>query len=487
MDGRGIIMAVARLKFLDKDEENLVHEKSIECLDELGVAIHSPSVLKMLEDNGVKVNYKNNVAKIPEELINEALKKASKNIRLGARDPKHDLQLPVETYPYISTGGVTVNMHDFETGEERDATRKDLADFARLADFLDTIDAFWPIVTVKDVPPNAHMVHELWVSLQNTSKHILGSLGSATLGVPDAKRQIAIGELVSGSIEEMKKRPPFSVLSCIIAPLTFEKGSVEAQVEYARAGIPVISMSMSLGGMSSPVTVAGTILNANSENLASLVITQTANPGAPHIYSAESTLGNMKTGFIDYLGVEYPLISSALGQMATRYGLPKMTGCMGIDAETTGNPTQFGETAANIMTTMSGTDLCSGAGGVDNDRSCALEQVVVDAYIWEDFRAFMRKFEISDCTFAFDVMKEVGHGNTFLTHPHTAKNFRNEIFSRNSRMEVYGATLSDRMIPEAKEVVKKVLNEHQVGPLDDEIIKKGDQIIKNYEREFIES
>ncbi|HDP96395.1 MAG TPA: hypothetical protein ENN25_01720 [Euryarchaeota archaeon] len=477
-------MAVARLKFLSKDEEEIVHAQSLKCLDDLGVAIQSPSVLKMLDDNGANIDSKKGIAKIPEDMVNEAIKKAPKSIRLGARDPKRDLLLPVESHPYISTGGVTVAMLDLETGQERDATRKDLADFARLTDYLDPIDAFWPIVTVKDVPANAHMVHELWVSLQNTTKHILGSLGSATLGVPDAKRQIAIGELVSGGVEEMKKRPPFSILSCIIAPLTFERGSVEAQIEYAKAGIPVISMSMSLGGMSSPVTVAGTILNANSENLASLVITQFARAGAPHIYSAESTLVNMKTGFIDYLGAEYTLISSALGQMATRYGLPKMTGCMGIDAEKIGNPTQFGETAANVMTTMSGTDLCSGAGGIDNDRACALEQVVVDAYLWEDFRAFMRKFEINEKTFALDVIREVGHGNTFLSHPHTARNFRNEIYFRKEKMELYGATRSDIMVPDARDVVKKALSEHRVDPLDKDIIERGDKIIGDYEKEL---
>jgi len=236
--------------------------------------------------------------------------------------------------------------------------------------------------------------------------------------------------------------------------------------------------------MSSPVTVAGTILNANSENLASLVITQFARAGAPHIYSAESTLVNMKTGFIDYLGTEYTLISSALGQMATRYGLPKMTGCMGIDAEKIGNPTQFGETAANVMTTMSGTDLCSGAGGIDNDRACALEQVVVDAYLWEDFRAFMRKFEISEKTFALDVVREVGHGNTFLSHPHTARNFRSEIYFRKEKMELYGATRSDIMVPDARDVVKKALSEHRVDPLDKDIIERGDKIIGDYEKEL---
>jgi len=477
-------MARARLKFLDKDEEDLVHEQSLKSLNEIGVMIHSLSVLKLLEDAGADVDPKKEIARIPESMVNESLKKAPKSIRLGARDPKQDLQLPVDIYPYISTGGVTVFVIDFKTGEQREATRKDLAEFARLADSLDPIDAFWPIVTASDVPPNAHMVHELWTSMQNTTKHILGSAGSGTIGIADAKTQIALGALVAGGRDELKKHPLFSVLECVIAPLSFEKGAVEAQVEYAKAGIPVISMSMSLGGMSCPVTVAGTIVNANTENLASMVITQTAAPGAPHIYSTESTLVDMSIGQIDYRGVETPLIMAATGQMASRYGLPKMTGAIGVDADKMGNPVPFGETAAIWMTTMSGTDLASGAGGLNADRGCALEQVVCDAFFWEDFRAFMRKFTISEETIALNLMQEVGHGNTFLTHPHTAKNFKKEIFFRSKNMELYGATVSDRMIPDAKKVVEKALKEHQVDLLDKDIIGEGDRIIKEYEKRF---
>jgi len=475
-------MAKARLRFLDKDEEELVHSQSLKCLEEIGVLIHSTSVLKMLEEAGAEVDHKKMIAKIPEAMVNDAIKKAPKSITLGARDSKRDLQLPVQNYPYVSTGGVTVFVIDFKTGKKREATRKDLAQFAILVDSLDQIDAFWPIVTTSDVIPNAHMVHELWTSMQNTTKHILGSAGSGTIGIPDAETQIALGALVAGGREELKKRPLFSVLSCVIAPLSFERGAVEAQVEYAKAGIPVISMSMSLGGMSCPVTVAGTIVNANSENLASLVITQTASPGAPHIYSTESTLVNMTTGQINYRGVETPLIMAATGHMASRYGLPKMTGAIGPDADTPGNPTPFGETLSIWMTTMSGTDLSSGAGGIEADRGCALEQVVCDAFFWEDFRAFMRKFNISEEAIALDITKEVGQGNTFLTHPHTAKNFKNEIFFRNvPRTKLYGATVSDLMVQDARKIVEKALKEHRVEPIDEDMIMQGDEIIEKFE------
>jgi trimethylamine--corrinoid protein Co-methyltransferase len=475
-------MAVLGLKFLDKGEEELVHSQSLECLDKIGVLVHSNSVLKMLADAGVNVDFEKKIAKIPESVVIEAIKKAPKSVTLGARDARRDLKLPVTRYPFVSTGGVTLFMTDLESGERRKASRKDLADFARLSDALDPIDAFWPIVTTSDVPPHAQFVHELWTSFQNTTKHILGSAGSGTLGVADARTQIALGRLVAGGTNELKKRPPFSVLSCSIAPLSFETGVVEAQVEYARAGVPIISMSMCMGGMTGPVTVAGTIVISNAENLASLVITQAAAPGAPQIYSSEATLANISTGYIGYRGVEAPIIFAATGQMARRYGLPKMTGVVGVDAEKPGVLIPFGELASLMLSTMSGTDLCSGIGGLDLDGGCSLEQVVIDAQQWEEFRAFMRDFKVTKETIALDVVKEVGQGNTFLNHPHTVRNFRGQMYLRSKKSELYGATMSDRMVADAKETVRKLLREHTAEPLDKKVLAEGNRIVGDYEK-----
>ncbi len=473
-------MAVLRFGFMDKQEEDIIHAQSVECLERLGVLVHSQNVLRMLRDAGVEVDLEKKIAKIPEAVISDAVKKAPKALTLGARDPRRDLKIPVTGHPFVSTGGVTVFMTDFETGQRRKATSKDLADFARLTDAMDPVDAFWPIVTTSDVPAHVQFANELWVSLQNTTKHILGSAGSGTLGTPDAKTQIALGALVAGGPEELKKRPLFSVLSCIVPPLMFEAGAVEAQVEYARAGIPIISMSMCMGGMTAPVTLAGTILTLNIENLASLVITQTAAPGAPHIYCSEATLGNPVTGLIGYRGPEAPMIFAAAAQMARRYGLPKMAGILGIDGEVPGVPVPYGEVSAMMLSTMSGTDLCSGIGGLDLDKGCSLEQVVIDATMWEEYRAYMRDFTVSDETAALKVIERVGQGNTFLNDLHTARNFRSQMFLRSKKTEMYGATMSDRMVPDARDIVRKTLNEHSVEQLDKDILEKGGGILKAY-------
>ncbi|HUW43069.1 MAG TPA: trimethylamine methyltransferase family protein [Thermoplasmata archaeon] len=474
-------MAVARVRFLEKNEEDLVHKYSLKSLNEFGVLVRSPSVLKMLGDAGATIDEKKMIAKIPEPMVNEAVKKAPKEFDLCSRDGKHDLHLPTDKYPYVCTTGLGVYIRDIHTGKNRPSTKKDIADVIKVGDALDGMDYLWTTLTATEVPPLAHGLHELWTALQNTSKHVQGvSVGSAE----ECKRQIEMASLIAGGPDALRKRPIFSVICCPIAPLSFEKGAVEGQVELNKAGIPVVTMSMSLGGMSAPITLGGTILNANTENLASLVISQTANPGAPHIYSSESTPVNMMTGNISYECPEAPLISAATAQMAKRYGLPCMTGGWGAGADDPepGLLSPLTEMTSLMLCSMGGTDLTAGAGSIDVAKGVALEQLVIDVYLWENFRGFMRKFTIDEESFALDIVRQVGHGNSFLTNPHTAKNFKNQMFFRDKKKLAWEATLSSKSVPEAKEVVLRILKEHKVDQMDASIVEKGDDIIKEFEK-----
>ena len=102
--------------------------------------------------------------------------------------------------------------------------------------------------------------------------------------------------------------------------------------------------------------------------------------------------------------------------------------------------------------------------------------------MWEDYRSFLKGFTISRETAAIDVVREVGHGNTFLTHPHTAKNFKNEITFLDKKKLAYEATLSSKMVKDAKVVVRKALKEHRVQPLEKGIISKGNALLKSWEK-----
>jgi len=476
-------MAVARLKFLDKGEEELIDRMSIKCLETIGVKIKSENVLKMLDKAGAKVDYKAQVAKIPESMVKEALRSAPKEMTLHARNSKNNLRIPVTSWPYTGTTGLGTYILDLKTGKRRDSTVKDIADCVKVADALDGASYVQTSLTATEVPQLTHGLHELWTAFQNTTKHVQGI---EIYDAEDAKKQIELGSLIAGGREELKKKPSFTVIHCSIAPLMFEHDAVEAMVEFAKAGVAITTMTMSLSGGTAPVTIAGTLVNANSENLASYVIGQTASKGARTIYCSSSAPINMATGMINYESANLPLIATGLAQMAKRYGLPCMVGDWGLnDSEKPGLPHTFSETMGIALTTMTGTDMQGGIGTLDNAKGMALEQIVIDSYVWENVRMHMTPFEISEATCALDVLKQVGHGNTFLSNIHTARNFKKEIIVRDKNKGRFEATLSSSMVAEAREIAAKLLKEHHVEPLDKSVLQQGNDIIRNYEKQIL--
>ena len=56
------------------------------------------------------------------------------------------------------------------------------------------------------------------------------------------------------------------------------------------------------------------------------------------------------------------------------------------------------------------------------------------------------------------------------------------MFLRGKKSQLYGATMSDKMVADAKETVRKLLREHTVEPLDKKILAEGNRIVGDYEK-----
>jgi trimethylamine--corrinoid protein Co-methyltransferase len=466
------------MTFLNEQEEALIHDQSIQTLERIGVKVHSRSVLKLLEEKGAAVDHDTMIAKLPEELVRDALETAPKEFSLCARNPEHDLKLPSHPYPYATTSGLAIKVTDRHTGAYRSSTKQDGAEFAKLGDALAPVDFLWTSLTANDVPAHAHGPHELWATLQNTSKHVQGV---TVQSAEDARVQVELAALIAGGSDALRKRPLMSVISCPIAPLSFEEGAIEAQVEFARAGIPICSMSMSMGGITAPVTVAGTIANANTENLASIVITQAACPGSPHIYTSESAPMDMQTGAINYSAPEKTLIAIGLGQMARRYRLPALVSDIGFGDGTHPNVGPFSDLAIQIMGVASRTDILTGMGCIDSAKGISFGQLVVDAYIWECIREFMKEVQVTDDRIGIDVVEQVGHGHHFLKSKHTRRYMREEVTQWDPEKVELLSSDAATVIAESNSIVEQLLKDHQVLPVDGNLVRQGDEIIRAYE------
>jgi trimethylamine---corrinoid protein Co-methyltransferase len=477
-------MANLKTVLLSKSEEDLIHDQSIECLKETGVRIDSESVLKLLEKKGAAVDYENHNAKIPEKMINEALEAAPKKITLFGRESKNDLKLPVSTYPYSVTNGTAIFTRDYDTGEYRNSTCQDMANMAKLVDSLDGIDFLWPALSATDKSAQTQTLHELWVTLQNSSKHFQGD---AVLGAHNAEAQIELASLIVGGKEELKKRPIISMIVCPLAPLSFEKGAIESQIAFARAGVPIVSLSMTIGALSAPITVGGMMLTTNAENLASIVITQAAEEGAPHIYAAESSPMNLVTGNINYEAPEFGLVQCGMAQMAKRYNLPAFTGDFsGFSIGSDQRETLF-EKLAPAFAAAGHTDIIGGLGSVDDAKGSCFKQMLVDSYTWECCREYLKPIDITGEKLGFDAIKEVGPRGDFLMHPHTLKYLRNELITWDKEKYAFLILEKGEQNKEAGKIIKRILKEHQVLPLDESVIKAGYDLINTYEKKYAQS
>ena len=419
-------MANGRLRFLEQDEMKRIHETSLKLLENVGVTVNCPSAVNALKEHGARESENGRRILIPEEMVKAALSSAPKEILLAARDPKLDMRIPSTSKTYAACGGEGAFVKDLLTGDSRYATADDVRDFAYLVDRLDEVDFFVMMVGALDQPAHLKHVVELMACLESTRKHIQTMPSTTEV----AQRLIRLASEVFGR-EELEKRPIFSAIQCPISPLTFERGLTESQMEFAKAGIPVVAMVATVAGLTSPVTLSGTLAQVNAENLASLVISQSTRKGAPWVYSSDSSAGDLRTGSIDYGAFETQLIRAGAGQMGRFYGLPTMVAAIGLEAIATSLTSVQEGIPFMIIQALPDSDLASGLGGVDQAAGASFEQLVADAWVWEAAKNFTRTFDFDAAAISYDTLVEGCLDGNYLKKRHTLERFREEFAAVN--------------------------------------------------------
>ncbi len=474
-------MARGKLEFLSRDDIERIHNVSIRVLEKVGVSILCPEAVDMLLRNGSSMSEDGKRVLMPEGQVMEAVAAAPKSILLAARDPKRDLKLPSEERMFVSNGGEGVHIRNLLTNETRAPRTEDVRDFARLVDSLDPVDFLWPMVGALDQPEQLKGLVEMRVSFESTTKHVQ----SGAIDSREAQAFIDLASILAGGKEALRERPIFSCVQCPISPLTFDDGLTEAQIDFARAGVPVVSMVASVAGLTSPVTLSGSMAQINAENLASCVISQAAAKGAPWIYSSDSAPGDLVSGSIDYGALEGPLLRTAAAQMGRRYGFVTMTGGSGLESTShlLGRLRDGVPYAALLALVPS--DLGSGFGSLDQAAGASMEQLVLDAWVWDVAKELARPFSSDDSAISFETIREAGLDGNFLGKRHTLTRFKSEFAApRKPEAVLFGRNDSPprgELLKKAAEEVRRLLDQprkHLVSPSETALM---DDLFKRFE------
>lgn len=443
-----------------------IHRASLEVLRRTGVHVEQPDALEAFEEAGAVVQ--GSRVRLPQRLIEDAIDRAPSRIVLAGRDSKHDLVLE-DARVHMGTGGAALQVLDLETGEIRKALLGDVADMARMVDALDNIHFYLIPIYPTDLPEDQVEISKYYAALANTTKHVQAGVYTSR-GIRDV---VAMCERIAGSPEALQARPLVSfITSWMVSPLTFATDVTTLLVEVCRRGMPVVLSAAPMAGSTSPVTLAGTLVQLNAEQLAGLTLTQLVSPGAPVIMGPIPATADMRSG--KYLGgsVELGISNAAITQLAHRYQIPIYNSAGMTDSKLPDIQAGVEKAQSAIQVALAGTNFIHHAAGMLEDMSTiAYEQFVIDNEMLGMAMRAVRGIEVDDETLAVDVIDRVGPGGHYLADEHTLHYMRSEhyypseVFDRRGRDEWEADGSIDAWL-RAKDAARRILAEHRPEPLD---------------------
>jgi trimethylamine--corrinoid protein Co-methyltransferase len=245
--------------------------------------------------------------------------------------------------------------------------------------------------------------------------------------------------------------------------LTYSHSEAEQFVWFWQRGYRcTIGNLLSIGG-SAPVTLAGAVGMGLAEALAlSFLHKAFYGDKGLTLHSGMAPL-DMRTANMPYGRPEQILTSVAAGQICDYLGTDDYpcihggTAAKGLDVEC-GLAKGF---AAGMQLALFG-DVAFSFGLYSTDEVHDPRQIVIENEFVNLMKRIQRGFEVNDETLPLDVVKEVGPGGEFTSHPHTLGHFRRELWMpellSGMSYEAWVAGGRDTILDKARRKVLEILD-----------------------------
>ena len=471
------------LSVLSREEIESIDAATIQVLEGIGVNVREPRALRLLAGAGASRDGATERIRIPESLVREAIRSTPKSWTWHARDPAKSFRVGEGGRTRLGPGSACTKVIDYPSGVAREPTPSDGDRLVGLLDALEFVDlAYTPVsYGAAEDHPRYREVATLVRDLQNTSKVLVGPTYDGVV----SKDGLEIAKLLVGGEDELRKKPTMAGYCDPISPLTHDRMMTEALVEYAALGQPVFIMCLALAGASSPVSLAGTLVQQNAEILSGLVIAHLVNPKAPVIYGCVSGTMDMKAGSAAVGGPEFGLLSAAAIQIAHSYGLPCSAGAQS-DAKVHDAQASFEKGASLLASMLAGADFVDlFYGSFEGFNATSPEQVVIDHEIAGYVHRYARGIEVDPGHLSVERIADVGPGGSFLKNAGALRDTMDRM-----KDEWYLPTLFDRradagndadsqgrLLRNAHDAVTRILREHTPVALDPGFLAEANRVL----------
>ncbi len=476
------------LKILNEDELDAIYTTALYLLKNVGVQVQDEGIVKLLANNGCDVGG-HNLVHFPEWLVKDCLSHTPKEVTICGRDPKKDMTIGRQKYPYIVPHVLNVNYYDAVTEKYVPTTKERVEDFVKICDYLDTIDGVW-IITMLSQFKEMYMFHGFEMGIRNTTKPVCVS----TLEPQSIEPTYELAMAIAGGKEELKKRALMTVCLCAVSPLAWTQQACDALKAVARWGIQPALATEAPVGDTGPVTIAGDLAQKMAEYLSGDVILQLLNKGMPVLWINVHESFDQRTGMVSLASHGDFVQACAMGQLERYIDVPIISP-VSPDSHMLDMQEAY-ELGFTLLPQMLGGNRTIVIHGLDNTRAFNNELLLLIDDMVIAARRLLDGIDVTPETLAAEIIRNVcskiekgrriGH---FLDQRHTLTWYEKEqrprkdfVFEKHSRekwMELGAKTFLQRAHERAEEILKT----HKPEPLPKELEAKIAEIRKKYKIE----
>ncbi len=418
--------ATPKFQVLSQDEVEAIYFSALRVLYETGVRVYDKEGVELAYSGGAAVEdtrKDSSLVKIPPWMVEKALATTPRKVVLVGPDRQYRMEL-YKNQMYFGAGSDCPFVLDPYTGERRRATYDDVKKYAKLAEALPNLDFHMSLGIVQDRAIGTYDRWQYLAMLENTNKPI----NITAVDLEGVRDQLEMAYIRLGGEEEWRKGPAFSLYIEPVSPLSHSTEVVQKMLFAADHGIPFVYTPCPLAGATSPTTLAGTLVQALTESLFGIVLSQMRKPGAPMIIGGLMSAMDMVTAVYSYGAPEMALLSAGYTDITKWLGVPmyETAGCSDVKT--------FDEQAAmeatiNIATAaLIGGNMIHDVGYIEQGLTSSMEMMVAADEIIDMVKRIMRGIPVDDSTRALDVINDIGPAGHFLEHDHTFERFKKEIW-----------------------------------------------------------
>jgi trimethylamine--corrinoid protein Co-methyltransferase len=400
-----------------------IHEASLEILETVGLLVRNQKAREIFQKHGSLVDEETHMVKFPKRIVEEFRSFFPPTFTFMGRDPNYDRTIPDES-PLILTGSSAPNIIDPVTGFERRATSADLARISHLVNELPGYDVFSISTLADDAPPGQFSLSRFYPSIRNTVKPV-----RANTPPDEAEDMLRLVYLASGSEESFRERPFVTFHYCpVVSPLTMDFDSTEDLIFFKEHKLPSYFSIVPNAGLTSPLTLVGTLVQNNAEFLAAAVLSQMIQPGSELIYSTLPTVADMRTGSYSPGAIETGILHMGCAQMARFYNIPS-GGYIGLTNSKLNDAQSGFETGMSVVAGyLGGVDIFNMGGLLDALMAFDFAKAMIDNDIAMMLKRIKRGFEFSEKNIALELIAEIGPGGMFADTDHTLERMRTTMY-----------------------------------------------------------